>query len=69
MRESRNLSKLYVHPVELLEEPESGIEEEKKISSSTMRMRLLGTLLKPVEVNNKIPSKPYVIGLTGKIIK
>jgi len=67
VRGSRNLPKLYVHSVELLEEPYSGPAEEKKISSSTMRMRLLGTLLKPVKINNKIPSKPYVIGLTGGI--
>lgn len=67
VRQSRNLSKLYIHPVDLLEEPNCGPEEEKKISSSTARMRLLGTLLKPVKVNNKIPSRPYVIGLTGGI--
>ncbi|XP_044760646.1 bifunctional coenzyme A synthase [Coccinella septempunctata] len=67
VRASRNLSQLYVHPVELLEEPESGPEEEKKISSSTMRMRLLGTLLKPVVINTRIPARPYVIGLTGGI--
>ncbi|KAL3273238.1 hypothetical protein HHI36_014692 [Cryptolaemus montrouzieri] len=67
VRDSKNLPKLYIHSVELIDEPERDPAEEVKISSSTMRMRLLGTLLKPVEINKNIPSKPYVIGLTGGI--
>lgn len=51
--------------VELIDEPYPNINEETKISSSTTRMRLLGTLLKPVVENKSIPKIPYVIGLTG----
>lgn len=40
-------------------------EEEMKLSASSMRMRLLGTVLKPVKTNDALPHSPYVIGLTG----
>ncbi|KAB7494892.1 Bifunctional coenzyme A synthase, partial [Armadillidium nasatum] len=40
-------------------------EEEDKYSSSSQRMRLLGTRLKEVKPNPNIPEYPYVIGLTG----
>ncbi|KAA3674114.1 phosphopantetheine adenylyltransferase / dephospho-CoA kinase, partial [Paragonimus westermani] len=43
--------------------------DESKLSSSTNRFRLLGTLLRPVNVTadtaNRVPNVPYVIGLTG----
>ncbi|KAK9887761.1 hypothetical protein WA026_000076 [Henosepilachna vigintioctopunctata] len=67
VRESKNLPKLHIHPVELMDEPDRDPAEEKKISSSTLRMRLLGTLLKPIQNNTNIPQRPYVIGLTGGI--
>ncbi|CAG9860581.1 unnamed protein product [Phyllotreta striolata] len=67
IRKERNLGVLDIIPVELVDEPNSKPPEEAKISSSSLRMRLLGTVLKPIEVNNEIPKEPYVIGLTGGI--
>lgn len=54
--------------VKLIDEPNRNSIEESKISSSTSRIRILGTLLKPVQRNDQIPNKPYVIGLTGLIL-
>lgn len=53
--------------IELIDEPKPQANEESKISSSTTRMRLLGTLIKPVKMNHELPNTPYIIGLTGKI--
>lgn len=66
LRVNSGLLPLNVVEVELIDEPYPNQHEETKISSSTVRMRLLGTLLKPVIENDGIPKKPYVIGLTGK---
>lgn len=66
VRAANNLAPLDVVTVELIDQPFRNPYEEQKISSSTSRMRVLGTLLKPVEENALIPKKPYVIGLTGK---
>nr|CAD7266187.1 unnamed protein product [Timema shepardi] len=87
LRQERNLSTLDIHSVELLESESLGEEEERKISSSNKRLRLLGTRLKPPQLANalvvlsstaedgeievrisarpNLPSKPYMIGLTG----
>lgn len=65
VRKNAGLNELKIIPVELVDEPSPNPIEEKKISSSTGRIRLLGTLLRPVDPNNDIPKKPYVIGLTG----
>ncbi|CAG2059347.1 unnamed protein product, partial [Timema podura] len=65
LRKERNLSILDIHLVELLESESVGEEEEKKISSSNKRLRLLGTRLKPPQARPNLPSKPYIIGLTG----
>lgn len=51
------LEPLHILPVALLKEDRITknlycTEEEEKISSSNFRMRLLGTLLKPIKVNN-----------------
>ncbi|KAF5282893.1 hypothetical protein FQR65_LT14170 [Abscondita terminalis] len=67
IRQSKNLPTLDILEVELIEEPYPNLMEERKISSSTTRMRLLGTLLNPIKKNTLIPDKPYVIGLTGGI--
>lgn len=40
-------------------------EEEEKVSSSSQRMRLLGTVIQPLTPNCDIPSHPHIIGLTG----
>lgn len=55
-RISAGLQPLNTLPVPLLEENKLTVdvceEEEQKISSSNYRMRLLGSLIKPPEVNN-----------------
>lgn len=55
---------LKIIPIELINHPNPLSIEEKKISSSTTRIRLLGTLINPV-IPNEMPKLPYVIGLTG----
>lgn len=67
VRATNGLPPLNVLEVELIDEPFPNQHEETKISSSSTRMRLLGTLLKPVAPNENIPKKPYIIGLTGGI--
>lgn len=67
IRLEKNLKPLKIVPVELIDEPNPGSNEEVKISSSTTRMRLLGTVLKPIQPDKDIPKTPYVIGLTGGI--
>jgi phosphopantetheine adenylyltransferase/dephospho-CoA kinase len=62
----KKLNKLDIIPVKLIDEPYPHPHEEMKISSSTARIRMLGTLLKPVE-EKAIPKKPYIIGLTGGV--
>lgn len=70
LRGSKGLDPLEVCVVKLAEDSDHGDHEEKKISSSNRRMRLLGTRLKerpssPAEEDR--PKKPYIIGLTGGI--
>lgn len=57
---------LKIVPIELIDHPDPQPFEEKKISSSTNRIRLLGTLFNPIIPNNTISKLPYLIGLTGK---
>lgn len=40
---------------------------ERKVSSSLMRLEKLGTLIRAPEMNKSIPDRPYLIGLTGGI--
>lgn len=40
---------------------------ENKISSSIMRMEKLGTILRAPLENKNIPSRPYLVGLTGGV--
>ena len=64
-RAERGLSVLDVEVVDLVEEckPLSSVEETK-VSSSTIRLRQLGTLLRPPK-KIEFECKPYIIGLTG----
>jgi phosphopantetheine adenylyltransferase/dephospho-CoA kinase len=67
IRAQRNMKPLDIIIVELLSEynKESDLEE-MKISSSSLRMRKLGSILKEPQTND-LPKKPYIIGLTGGI--
>nr|CAG4644061.1 EOG090X0864 [Lepidurus arcticus] len=64
LRKERNLPLLDVECVNLIRDPLAGDYEEKKISSSNTRMRLLGTHIRKPTISNPV-SFPYVIGLTG----
>ncbi|XP_044253000.1 bifunctional coenzyme A synthase-like [Tribolium madens] len=66
IRLKKQMKTLDVHSVKLIDEPYPNSHEELKISSSTCRIRLLGTLLRPV-IKKNIPNRPYVIGLTGGV--
>ncbi|KAM5134892.1 bifunctional coenzyme A synthase isoform 2-T2 [Mantella aurantiaca] len=64
-RLENGLKELDVHEIKLVTDPQHSENEEEKISSSSLRNRILGTLLNPPTVNPNIPSHPYIIGLTG----
>ncbi|XP_070584978.1 bifunctional coenzyme A synthase-like [Erythrolamprus reginae] len=64
-RAENNLSELVLHKIGLAVDLKHAENEEEKISSSTLRFRLLGTLLCAPKKNPSLPSSPYIIGLTG----
>ncbi|KAK7598241.1 hypothetical protein V9T40_006476 [Parthenolecanium corni] len=66
-RESVGLNKLLIHSIDLIEAPKESNDEEDKISSSNIRRRMLGTLLRPPQPRPNLPTRPYIIGLTGGI--
>ncbi|XP_069763334.1 bifunctional coenzyme A synthase isoform X2 [Narcine bancroftii] len=59
------LQELAIHKISLVKDFQRASDEEEKLSSSTLRKRLLGSLLVPPKDNPRIPRTPYVIGLTG----
>ncbi|KAM3592021.1 uncharacterized protein V6R79_011705 [Siganus canaliculatus] len=64
-RLENGLSVLVLHEIQLLKDAHHTETEEEKISSSSLRSRLLGTLLTPPTDTSHLPPLPYVIGLTG----
>ncbi len=50
LRKGKNLSVLDIHPISLVDDIQASNGEENKISSSSLRKRLLGTHLKPPKV-------------------
>ncbi|XP_078280504.1 bifunctional coenzyme A synthase isoform X2 [Rhinoraja longicauda] len=64
-RQENDLQELVLHKISLIKDVHHTHNEEEKISSSTLRKRLLGSLLIPPKNDPKMPSIPYVIGLTG----
>uniref|UniRef100_A0A3Q3EDU5 Bifunctional coenzyme A synthase n=1 Tax=Labrus bergylta TaxID=56723 RepID=A0A3Q3EDU5_9LABR len=60
-RIENGLPALVLHEIQLLKDAHHTETEEEKISSSSLRSRLLGTLLD----KSHLPPLPYVIGLTG----
>ncbi|XP_027603726.1 bifunctional coenzyme A synthase [Pipra filicauda] len=64
-RLEHGLPELALHEIQLMKDPDHQQNEEEKISSSSLRQRLLGTLLQPPRRDPALPSRPYVIGLTG----
>jgi len=61
-RLAQGMHELTVEVIELVADLQHSADEEEKVSSSSARKRLLGTLLKPAF---KATSSPYIIGLTG----
>ncbi|XP_032890697.1 bifunctional coenzyme A synthase [Amblyraja radiata] len=64
-RQENDLQELVLHKISLIKDVHHTHNEEEKISSSTLRKRLLGSLLIPPKDYPRMPSIPYVIGLTG----
>lgn len=64
-RIENGLPPLVLHEIQLLKDAHHTETEEEKISSSSLRSRLLGTLLTPPKDASHLPPFPYVIGLTG----
>ncbi|NWT23917.1 COASY synthase, partial [Cardinalis cardinalis] len=64
-RLENGLPELALYEIQLMKDPEHSQNEEEKISSSSLRQRLLGTLLQPPRRDPALPLRPYVIGLTG----
>ncbi|XP_014014194.1 bifunctional coenzyme A synthase isoform X1 [Salmo salar] len=65
-RLENGLPGLVLHEIQLLKDAHHTEMEEEKISSSSLRSRLLGTLLTdPKQDKSHLPLVPYVIGLTG----
>ncbi|XP_076616949.1 bifunctional coenzyme A synthase [Chaetodon auriga] len=64
-RVENGLPVLVLHEIQLLKDAHHTETEEEKISSSSLRSRLLGTLLTPPKDTSHLPPLPYVIGLTG----
>ncbi|XP_050090438.1 bifunctional coenzyme A synthase [Anopheles aquasalis] len=68
LRTKNGLNQLQVHTIELLDDEATIEDKEDKISSSNLRMDLLGTRLKPRKpAPGHLPTKPYIIGLVGGI--
>ncbi|KAL2078472.1 hypothetical protein ACEWY4_026157 [Coilia grayii] len=64
-RKENGLPELVLHEIQLIKDVHHTEIEEEKISSSSLRSRLLGTLLIPPTPRSDLPLIPYVIGLTG----
>lgn len=64
-RIENGLPALVLHEIQLLKDAHHTETEEEKISSSSLRSRLLGTLLKLPKDTSHLAPLPYVIGLTG----
>ncbi|XP_005063178.2 PREDICTED: LOW QUALITY PROTEIN: bifunctional coenzyme A synthase [Ficedula albicollis] len=64
-RLENGLPELTLHEIQLMKDPVRSQNEEEKISSSSLRQRLLGTLLQPPRQDPALLLRPYVIGLTG----
>ncbi|KAM9004777.1 bifunctional coenzyme A synthase [Sarcophilus harrisii] len=64
-RLENGLEEVALYQILLLKNPDHRENEEDKVSSSSFRQRLLGTLLQPPNKRPDLPSNVYVVGLTG----
>jgi len=67
LRKEKGLKILDVYPVTLINDTRATQWEDDKISSSSIRKRLLGSYIQPPTVKTTAGNGPYVIGLTGGI--
>ncbi|CAN7996856.1 unnamed protein product [Ixodes hexagonus] len=67
-RAGRGMPPMVIRSVGLAEDVCRNEHEEFKVSSSSLRRRLLGSIINPPEVSlPHLASRPYIIGLTGGI--
>lgn len=67
IRASKNLSQLEIFSIDIVESNVNDGIHEAKVSSSNTRIDLLGTRWRQPEPRPNLPSRPYIIGLTGGI--
>lgn len=64
-RLENGLEELSLYQIKLLKDQSPQENEEDKVSSSSLRQRILGELLRPPNKRPELPPSLYVIGLTG----
>lgn len=68
IRKEKNMNELEIVCFDMVkDEAHESQHEEDKISSSSLRMRKLGTLIREPPIRNNLPRRPYRIGLIGGI--
>lgn len=67
IRSDKKLPELKMYCIDLYELETNEEAKEKKISSSNVRIDLLGTYLNEPQPKSHLPIRPYIIGLTGGI--
>ncbi|OWF44110.1 bifunctional coenzyme A synthase-like isoform X2 [Mizuhopecten yessoensis] len=66
-RQKKGFPQMEEFVIDLVEDQQHDEYEENKISSSSFRKRLLGTMINTPQKKKNLMSVPYVIGLTGGI--
>ena len=66
-RKKRNFPELDIVTIGLVDDMCHSEDEEVKVSSSSGRKRLLGTLLKPLSLQSSVDRHPYRVAVTGGI--
>lgn len=61
----QDLEELALYQIQLLKDLSHAEHEEEKVSSSSLRQRMLGNLLRPPNKRPELPPGLYVLGLTG----
>ncbi|KAH8395261.1 hypothetical protein KR222_004782, partial [Zaprionus bogoriensis] len=67
IRAAKNLSQLDIFSIDIVDSNVNDGIHEAKVSSSNTRIDLLGTRWRQPEARPALPSRPYIIGLTGGI--
>lgn len=67
IRKQKNFNDLAIYSIPLVEIKQVLKEKEQKVSSSNLRMDILGTQFKQPHERPNLPKRPYIIGLIGGI--